>query len=65
MIQTEVVIIIIIHGLGRLACFGIVDALPSFPGTSAISSPSRFVVEGVLRTDVTCEFNLLWLALML
>jgi len=29
-------------------CSGI-DALPSFPGTSTISSSSRFVVEGVFR----------------
>jgi hypothetical protein len=34
--------------LGRLTFSGI-DALPSFPGTSTISSPSRLVVEGVFR----------------
>jgi hypothetical protein len=26
-----------------------VDALPSFPGASTISFPSRFVVEGMFR----------------
>jgi len=31
-----------------LTCSGI-DALPSFPGASTISSSSRFVVEGVFR----------------
>ena len=40
--------IIIIHGLRRLTYSGI-DALPSFPGASMISSSSRFVVEGVFR----------------
>jgi len=42
------VIIIFRHGLGRLNSSG-VDALPSFPGASTISSSSRFVVEGVFR----------------
>ena len=42
------IIIIFLHGLGRLTCSGI-DALPSFPGASTISSSSRFVVEGVFR----------------
>ena len=41
-------IIIFFHELGRLTCSGI-DALPSFPGESTISSSSRFVVEGVFR----------------
>ena len=42
-------IIIILHNrLGRLNFFGI-DALPSFPGASTISSSSRFVVEGVFQ----------------
>jgi len=41
-------VIVFLHGLGRLTCSGI-DTLPSFPGTSAISSSSRFVVEGVFR----------------
>jgi hypothetical protein len=41
-------IFIFLHGLGRLTCSGI-DALPSFPGASTISSPSRFVVEGVFQ----------------
>jgi hypothetical protein len=43
-----IIIIIFLHGLGRLTCSG-VDALPSFPGASMISSSSRFVVEGVFR----------------
>jgi hypothetical protein len=43
-----IIIIIILNGLGRLTCSGI-DALPSFPGSSAISSPMRFVVEGMFR----------------
>ena len=42
------IIIIFLHGLGRLTCSGI-DALPSFPRASMISSPSRFVVEDVFR----------------
>ena len=41
-------IIIFLHGLGRLTCSGI-DALPSFPGASTVSSSSRFIVEGVFR----------------
>ena len=36
------------HGLGRLICSGI-DALPSFPWASKVSSSSRFVAEGVFR----------------
>jgi len=43
-----VIIIILLHGLGRLTCTGI-DALPSFPGASTISFSSRFVVEGMFR----------------
>jgi len=51
------VIIIFLHGLGRLTCSGI-DALPSFPGASTISSSSRFVVEGVFRqSGVVRSFN--------
>jgi hypothetical protein len=42
------IIIIFLHGLGRLNCSGM-DALPSFPGASTISSSSRFVVEGVFQ----------------
>jgi len=41
-------IIIFLHGLGRLTCSGI-DALPSFPGASTISSSSKFAVEGTFR----------------
>jgi len=47
-IHSILVIIIFLHKLGRLTCSGI-DALPSFPGASTISSSSRFVVEGVFR----------------
>jgi hypothetical protein len=42
------IIIIFLHGLGRLTCSDI-DALPSFPVASTNSSSSRFVVEGVFR----------------
>ena len=44
------IIIIFLHGLGRLTRSGI-DALPSFPGSSTISSPPWFVVEGVFRNS--------------
>jgi len=43
-----IIIIIFLHGLGRLTC-SVIDALPSFPGASTISFSSRFVVEGVFR----------------
>jgi hypothetical protein len=43
-----IIIIIIFNGLGRLTFSGI-DALPTFPGASTISSSSRFVVEDVFR----------------
>jgi len=43
-----IIIIIFLHGLGRLTCSGI-DSLPLFPRASTISSSSRFVVEGVFR----------------
>ena len=43
-----IIIIIFLHGLGRLTCYGI-DALPSFPRASTISSSSRFVAEAVFR----------------
>ena len=42
------IIVIVLHGLGRLNCSDI-DALPSFPGASTISSSWRFVFEGVFR----------------
>jgi len=42
------IIIIFLHGLGDLTCSDI-NALPSFPGASTISSSLRFVVEGVFR----------------
>jgi hypothetical protein len=44
----KTIIIIFLHGLVCLTCSGI-DALPSFPGASTVSSSSRFVVEGVFR----------------
>ena len=43
--------IIFLHGLGRLTCSGI-DALPSFPGASAIPSSTGFVGEDVFRESV-------------
>ena len=43
-----IIIIIFLHGLSCLTCSGI-DALPSFPGASTISSSARFLVEGVFR----------------
>jgi hypothetical protein len=46
--HTYIIIIIFLHGLCRMTCSGI-DALPSFPRASTISSSSRFVVEGVFR----------------
>jgi hypothetical protein len=42
------IIITFLHELGRLTCSGI-NALPSFPGASTISSSSRFEVNGVFR----------------
>jgi hypothetical protein len=42
------IIIIFLHGLGRLTCSGI-DALPSFPGASTIPSSPEFVCERVFR----------------
>ena len=43
-----IIIIIFLRGLGRLTRSGI-DAVPSFPGASTVSSSSRFVGEGVFR----------------
>ena len=56
-VRVEIIIIIIIflHGLSRLTCSGI-DALPSFPGASTISSSSRFVVEDVCSGVWCCLF---------
>jgi hypothetical protein len=48
-------VIIFLHGLGRLTCSGI-DALPSFPGAATISSPSGFVVDGVLRKSGVANY---------
>ena len=47
-VDGRVIIITFLHGLDRLICSGI-DTLTSFPGTSTISSSSRFVAEGVFR----------------
>jgi len=41
-----IIIVIFLRGLGRLTCSGI-DALPSFPGASAIPTSTGFVVEGI------------------
>ena len=46
-----IIIIIFLRGLGRLTCSGI-DALASFSRASTISSPPRFVVDGVFRKSV-------------
>ena len=46
-----IIIIIFLHGLGRLTYSGI-DALPSFPGASMISLSLGFVVEGMFRESV-------------
>jgi len=52
------IIIILLHGLCRLTCSGI-DALASFLGASAISSSSRFVVQGDFRkSDVVRSFKM-------
>jgi len=47
-VLNDFIITIFLHGLGRLTCSG-TDALPSFPGASAIPSSSGFVGEGVFR----------------
>ena len=47
-VATIIIIIIFLHGLGRLTCSGI-DELPSFRGASTISSSSGFEGEGVFR----------------
>ena len=55
-----IIIIIFLHGLGRLTCSGN-DALPSFPGASTVSSSSRFVVEGVFRqSGVVLSFKMVY-----
>ena len=52
-----IIIIIFLHGLGRLTCSGI-DELPSFPGASTATSSSRFIFEGVFReSGVVHSFN--------
>jgi len=47
-LKYNIIIIIFLHGLGRLTCSDN-DALPSFSGASTVSSFSRFVFEGVFR----------------
>ena len=47
-VHTKIIIIVFLHGLGRLTCSDI-DASPSFPWASTISSSSRFVFDGVFR----------------
>ena len=37
--------------------FSSINALPSFPGGSTVSSSSRFVVEGVFRESGVHSFN--------
>jgi len=46
--NSTIKIIIFLHGLSRLTCSSI-DAFPSFPGASTVSSSSRFVVDGMFR----------------
>jgi hypothetical protein len=54
----KIIIIFFFFLLGlHLTCSGI-DKLTSFPGVSTISSPSRFVVQGVfLKSGVTHSFK--------
>ena len=55
-----IIIIIFLHGSGGLTCSGI-DALPSFPRSSTISSSWRFVVEGVFReSGVVHSFKMVY-----
>jgi len=55
MMMMIIIIIIFLHGLGRLTCSGI-DALPSFPRASTISSSTRFVFEAVFRKSGVVHF---------
>jgi len=58
MMSSFIIIINFLHGLGLLTSSGI-DALPSFPGASTISSSSRFVVEGVFwKSGVVHPFEM-------
>ena len=53
-----IIIIIFLHGFCRLTCSGI-DVLPSFPGVSTISSPPRFVFEGMFqKSGVVYSFEM-------
>jgi len=57
-----IIIIIFLHGLGRFTYSGI-DVLPSFPGTSTISSSSGFEAEGVFQESVviySLNFVCIW-----
>jgi len=57
------IIIIFLRVLGRLTSSGI-DALPSFPGASTVSSSSRFVVQGVFwESGVVHSFKVVDLVL--
>ena len=52
------IIIIVLSGLGRLTRSGN-DAFLSFPGTSTISSSSRFVAEGLFpKSGVVHSFKM-------
>jgi hypothetical protein len=52
------IIIIFLHGLGRLTCPSI-NTLPCFLGASTISFPSRFVVDGVFwKSGVVHSFEM-------
>ena len=54
----ELQLIIIFHGLGGLTCSGI-DAFPSSPGASTISSSSRFVIDGMFwKSGVIHSFKM-------
>jgi len=52
-----IIIIILLYGLGRLTRSGI-DALPSFPRASTISSSSRFVVKGAFLESGVVHFKM-------
>ena len=52
-----IIVIIFLHGLGRLTFSGI-DAFPSFPGAFTISSSSGFVVEGVFGETVVMNIDI-------
>jgi len=49
--KCHIIIIIFLHGLGRLTCSSF-DVLPLFPGASVILSSSGFVGEGMFQESV-------------